>query len=134
PGGIPGAGAQLGRLRHGRGGRALGRRIASVHPAIVDRVIFPLHERLKGKPTYARLHDLERSQWLEPGPLRELQFRAVRAHLEFAYAEVPYYTRLLDEHELNPRRIQSFEDFSRIPYLTRDLLRTHFEELQPRRR
>lgn len=105
-----------------------------MHAAIVDRVIFPIHEWLKGKPTYARLHDLERSQWLEPGPLRELQFRALRAHLEFAYAEVPYYTRLLDEHELPPRRIQSFEDFSRIPCLTRDLLREHFEDLQPRRR
>jgi phenylacetate-CoA ligase len=105
-----------------------------VHASIVDRVIFPIHERLKGKPTYARLHDLERSQWLEPVALRELQFRAVRAHLDFAYAEVPYYTRLLDEHELPPRRIQSFEDFSRIPYLTRDLLRAHFEDLQPRRR
>ena len=103
-------------------------------PIVVNRLIFPLHEWIKGKPTLARLRELDRSQWLSPAALRETQFRAVRAHLEFAYREVPYYTRLLDEHGLPPARIQSFEDFARIPYLTRDLLRRHLADLQPRRK
>lgn len=105
-----------------------------MHPWIVNRVVFPLHERLKGKRTHARLRELERTQWLEPAALRELQFRRLRAHLGFAYREVPYYTRLLDEHGLPPSRIASFEDFARIPCLTRDILRRHFDDLQPRRR
>jgi phenylacetate-CoA ligase len=103
-------------------------------PIIANRLIFPVHEWLKGKPTHARLRQLEKSQWLSPAALREKQFRALHAHLDFAYREVPYYTRLLDEHGLPPARIQSFEDFARIPYLTRDLLRRHLEDLQPRRR
>jgi phenylacetate-CoA ligase len=105
-----------------------------MHKALVDRVIFPAQEWLKGKPTYALLRSLERTQWLDAQPLGELQFRAAWVHLDFAYREVPYYTRLLDEHSLQPRRIQSFEDYARIPYLTRDLLRRHFDDLQPRRR
>jgi len=96
--------------------------------------VFPLHEWIKGKPTLARLRALDKSQWLSPATLRESQFRAVHAHLEFAYREVPYYTRLLDEHGLPPTRIQSFEDFARIPYLTRDLVRRHLDDLQPRRK
>jgi phenylacetate-CoA ligase len=103
-------------------------------PFLANRVIFPAHEWLKGKPTHARLRELERSQWLSPGEVRDRQFRALRAHLDFAYREVPYYTRLLDEHGLPPARIQSFEDFARIPYLTRDLLRQHLDDLQPRRK
>ena len=103
-------------------------------PIVVIRLIFPVHEWLKGKPTHARLCELEKSQWLSPAALRETQFRALRAHLDFAYREVPYYTRLLDEHGLQPARIQSFEDFARIPYLTRDLLRRHLDDLQPRRK
>ena len=103
-------------------------------PIIVNRLIFPLHEWIKGKPTLARLRDLDKSQWLSPAALRETQFRAVHTHLEFAYREVPYYTRLLDEHGLPPARVQSFEDFARIPYLTRDLLRQHVDDLQPRRK
>jgi phenylacetate-CoA ligase len=105
-----------------------------MHRAVVDRLMFPLQEWLKGKPTYALLRELERSQWLDAKALRERQFLALRRHLDFAYREVPYYSRLLDEHGLQPSRIQSFEDFARIPYLTRDDLRRHFADLQPRRR
>jgi phenylacetate-CoA ligase len=103
-----------------------------MHHAVVARLMFPLQEWLKGKPTYALLRELEKSQWLDAKALRERQFRALRQHLDFAYREVPYYSRLLDEHGLQPSRIQSFEDFARIPYLTRDDLRRHFADLQPR--
>jgi len=101
--------------------------------ALVGRVLFPLHERLKGKPTYAYLRDLERTQWLSPGALRELQFRRLKEHLDFAYREVPYYQRVFAEHDLHPSRIASFEDFSRVPCLTREEIRRLRHELQPRR-
>lgn len=105
-----------------------------MHPLLVNRVIFPLHERLKGKETLARLTELERTQWLRPEALQDLQFRRLRRHLEFAYREVPYYTRVLDEYELQPWKITSFEEFGRLPYLTKEIIREHFDELQPRTR
>lgn len=105
-----------------------------MHPLLVNRLVFPLIERVKGKPTHARLREIERTQWLAPEALRELQFQRLRRHLQFAYREVPYYTRLLDEHGLEPRRVQSFEDFARIPCLTKDAIRRHFDELQPGRK
>lgn len=105
-----------------------------MHPFLVNRLIFPLHEWLKGKPTYARLAELERTQWLAPERMRELQLRRLRAHLDFAYREVPYYHRLLNDHGLQPSRIQTFEDFARIPWLTKDLIRRHLDDLQPRTR
>lgn len=103
-----------------------------MHPALVNRIVFPLHERLKGKSTHAKLAELERTQWLAPAALRALQFERLHRHLVWAYREVPYYGRLLDEHGLPPQRIQSFEDFERIPLLTKDILRERLAELQPR--
>lgn len=103
-----------------------------MHPAVVNRVIFPLHEWGKGKATHAKLAELERTQWLTPAALRALQFERLRHHLDWAYREVPYYGRLLDEHGLPPRQIQSFEDFARIPHLTKDILRERLSDLQPR--
>lgn len=103
-----------------------------MHPLLVNRVIFPLHERLKGKRTQARLKELERTQWLSPEALQELQFRRLRQHLEFAYREVPYYTRLLDEHGLQPWRVTSLEEFARIPCLTKEVIRGQFDDLRPR--
>ena len=103
-------------------------------PSVSKTVFFPIQEWLKGKPTLARLREIEQSQWWSTRALREQQWRALHGLLEFAYREVPYYTRLLDEHGLQPARIQSFEDFARLPYLTRDLVRRHHDDLQPRRR
>ena len=105
-----------------------------MHPLLVNRLIFPLHERLKGKPTHRRLRELEDSQWLSPEALQELQWARLHRHLDWAYRQVPYYTRLLDDHELPPRRVQSFENFARIPVLTKEILRDRFQDLQPRNR
>jgi phenylacetate-CoA ligase len=103
-----------------------------MHPTLVNRVIFPVHEWSKGKATHAKLAEIERTQWLTPAALRAFQFERLRHHLDWAYREVPYYGRLLDDHGLPPRRIQSFDDFARIPLLTRDILRERLAELQPR--
>ena len=73
-----------------------------MHSTLVNRVVFPLHERLKGKATHAKLAELERTQWLTPAALRSLQLERLRRHLEWAYREVPYYGRLLDDHGLPP--------------------------------
>jgi len=101
-----------------------------MHPRLVRHVIFPLHERLKRKPTFRWLEELERTQWLDAGRLRDYQFTRMRRHLEFAYAQVPYYRSLLDEHDLPPARVKSPDDFERIPFLTRELLRSRFEDLR----
>lgn len=101
-----------------------------MHPPLVGHVLYPLHERLKRKPTFPWLRELERTQWLDRNALREYQFRRLRNHLEWSYAHVPYYRTLLDEHGLHPARISSFEDFHRIPFLTREILRSRFQDLR----
>jgi phenylacetate-CoA ligase len=103
-----------------------------MHPFFVRHVLLPLHERLKRTPTFPWLARLERTQWLPREQLLELQFARLREHVQFAYDHTVYYRRLLDERELPPQRIQSPADFARIPPLTRDLLRRHFDDLRAR--
>jgi phenylacetate-CoA ligase len=103
-----------------------------MHPFLVRHVLLPLHERLKRTPTFPWLARLERTQWLPREQLLELQFARLREHVQFAYDHTVYYRRLLDERELPPGRIQSPADFARIPPLTRDLLRRHFDDLRAR--
>ena len=102
-----------------------------MHPFVVKKIIFPLQERVKGKSTYARLAEIEQSQWITQEALLDLQFGRLKHHLEFVYREVPYYKRLLDDHTLQPHRINSLADFAEIPFLTKDILRKEFDLLQP---
>jgi len=99
---------------------------------LVRRVLYPLHERLKRKPTFRWLAELERSQWLSPEQIAEYQFTRLRRLVEFAYEHVPYYRTTLDEHGVPPQRLQSPHDFRDFPFLTRELIRTRFEDLRAR--
>jgi phenylacetate-CoA ligase len=101
-----------------------------MHPLIVKKFFYPLHERVRGKRTFATLNELERTQWLTPAELSQLQFSRLRRLIEFAYTNSPYYRRLLDEHELSPSRLRCHADFEKIPPLTRDDIRRHFHEIQ----
>jgi phenylacetate-CoA ligase len=105
-----------------------------VHPLLVKSILWPLHERLLGKRTRPWLAELERTQWLAPAALEEYRFARLKRLLEYAYAHVPYYRRVFDEHGIPPRRVQSFDDFTAVPMLTREDVRAHFDELTPRPR
>jgi phenylacetate-CoA ligase len=99
---------------------------------LVSRYLFPLHERLKGKPTFRLLDELEASQWLPPRRLEEYRLRRLRRFLEFVHEHVPYCRALFDEHGLRPRSVHSFEDLGHLPFLTRDILQTRFDDLRAR--
>ena len=99
---------------------------------IVARHLFPLHERLKGKPTFRLLAELEATQWLPARRLEEYRLRRLRRFLEFVHTHVPYCRALFDEHALRPRDVHSFEDLGRLPFLTREILKTRFDDLRAR--
>jgi phenylacetate-CoA ligase len=105
-----------------------------VNEKVVRRVLYPLHERLKRKPTFRRLEELEHTQWLSPERIAEYQFTRLQRLFEFAYAHVPYYRTLLDRHGLQGGRLESPDDIQRIPLLTRGLIRTRFDDLRARAR
>ena len=91
-------------------------RFPSMHPFIVNKIVFPLQEFVKRKPTFQYWDELEGSQWLSHSELGQLQLRRMAAQLTFAYYQVPYYRRLFDKLGLKPEEIGSFRDFERIPF------------------
>lgn len=105
-----------------------------MHPLLVKSIVYPLHERLKGKDTFRWLRRLEASQWWEPARLAEAQLERLREHLAWAHARVPYFRRLFDDHGIRPEAIQTLDDFRRVPFLKREHLQAHGPELAARAR
>ena len=89
--------------------------------ALVKGVLYPLHEHLKGKPTFAWLRRLEATQWLDAPRLHELQLARLREHLRFAYLHTPYYRELFDRHGIRPEAVRGLELEMRLtnPYFFR---------------
>jgi len=89
------------------------------------------HERYGGRyPEYRDL--LARSEWYTPADLDAYQDERLRAVVTHAYRSVPYYRRLFDEQRLRPRDIRGQDDLPKIPLLTKEDVRVHFESLRSR--
>ena len=71
---------------------------------------------------------LEESQWWTAGKLKEYQDEKLRNLISHAYAHVPYYRDLINQHGIRPHEIKTSEDLVRIPMLTKDVIRRNFPD------
>ena len=97
---------------------------------LVRKLLYPLHEYSKGKPTFDWLPALEQSQWRGVDEILTEQTGALRSFIDYAYNHVPYYRRIMGERRIRPQDIRSMADFQFLPYLTKKEIRIHFQELQ----
>jgi phenylacetate-CoA ligase len=102
-------------------------------PALVRHVLFPLHERLRGRPTVAHLAQMEASQWWSSGRLAALQWDKLRKLLAHAYETVPYYRDVFTRLGARPEDIREARDLERLPYLTKPIIREHLPRLMSTR-
>ncbi len=82
-------------------------------------VIYPLQERLFGRPTFAYLADLERSQWLPRVEIEALQLGKLRALLAAAHAHCPWHRERLDAAGVGPGNLASLAELARLPCMTK---------------
>lgn len=97
---------------------------------LVRHILFPLHERIKGKTTLNCLNELEKTQWLDPQELDRIRLERLQNFLKHAYSSVPYYRNLFDAHEFCPESLRSISDIKMIPYLTKEIIRENPETLR----
>ena len=91
----------------------------------VSRVVFPLHEKLKGHDSVARLHALERSQWWRLDDLERHRLARLKDLLAYAGRHVPYYRSLFKSIDFDPVAMTSVADLQRLPLLTKPLIRAN---------
>lgn len=60
---------------------------------------------------------------------QEKQLEDLRAMLRYAQKNVPYYRNLFAQHHFRPDEVESVDDLERLPILTKEILRTHYEEM-----
>jgi phenylacetate-CoA ligase len=102
----------------------------SLYTALVSRVLFPLHERLKGHSTVAALRLMERSQWLPQADLEALQIQHLRDFLLRIGRDVPYYRELFESISFNPAELGSIKDLQRLPLTGKADIRANMERLK----
>jgi phenylacetate-CoA ligase len=87
---------------------------------LFKQVLEPCFERLKGRSILDHRAQLERSQWWSADRLEAHQWDNLTALLQHAYEQTPYWRRTMDRVGLPPSRIRSWEDFRRLPLISRE--------------
>lgn len=73
---------------------------------------------------------LEKTQWLSPREIEEIQIRKLKDILEYSLENVPYYRKTLGPHSNVIHNIRSVSEINVLPLLTKQEIQSHFNELQ----
>lgn len=92
----------------------------SVYP-----VLMQLEDILKGGNTRKHYNQLRRLMHADPEYLNEYKLAALQKLLKHVYANVPYYKKEFDSLGVQPEDIKSFEDFSKLPTLNRETVKSN---------
>lgn len=93
-------------------------------------VLYPFYESvLCRRSTLKYLDEYETAQWFSPEEIRARQLHKLRNTIAHCGNHVPYYRRLFEEVGFNPGKLESLEQLSELPVLTRDLIRESHDDL-----
>lgn len=93
--------------------------MSGLYPSIINAVVLPVYDVVRGtqRKKYAKI--LNKTQWLSRKEVLELQEKNLRALIKHAYDTVPYYNRIFKESKISPDDIKKAEDLTKIPVLTK---------------
>jgi len=93
-------------------------------PFVSRKLIYPLHERLLKRDTFAFWKSLEVSQWDSPDALRNFQAAKLGDLLTHAVTNVPFYRDQFDEVTSDPGA-DPFKALARLPFLERSHIQSN---------
>jgi len=89
----------------------------------VGRLGFALTERLRGSRSAALYREIAEEPFRPVDEVRARQLARLQALLQHAQRTVPYYRELFAGLGVDARDIKSFDDFARLPVLTKSVVR-----------
>jgi len=102
----------------------------SLYKAFLQNVLHPIDVYRSGKgKLFSYLREFEASQYFSPDEIRELNWLRLKAILQHAYNNIPYYRKRFDAADITPDDVQSESDLLRLPILEKRQVQDHLEEL-----
>lgn len=99
-----------------------------IRPLSVSRCVWPPVCDGAVSQIWDAYRQLEATQWLSLDAIRDGQLRQLRELLKHCAANVPFYRQQWTRADIDPSRIQSLEDFRRLPVLPRRTYQQHQAE------
>lgn len=101
----------------------------SLYNVLARRVMAPTLDFVRGCSCMSALAALEDSQWWPLERIAALQQARLQETILHAYSHVPYYHTLMRERGITPGDIGTVSDLTKLPVLTKDVVRNNFDDL-----
>lgn len=102
---------------------------STVYAWAYQRVLFPAWQSVvRRRPIREHLAGLEESQWLPRAELERAQVASLRAVLEHAGRNVPYWRTLFRKLGFDARDVRSVADLAALPVMTREMIHERYDE------
>lgn len=103
--------------------------VSSKQGSFAGRALLALTCKLRGTDILGKLKQIENAPFRSREEIQDRQLKDLRALLAHAGTHVPYYRELFRRIGMRSGDVQTWEHFSRIPILTKDIIRANQREL-----
>lgn len=100
-----------------------------IYKHICKNIVIPLWAAWERTPYLDHLKYLDKSQYFPDEKIREIQWNKLKLLLKHAYQSCRYYKKTFEREYIHPDEIKSFDDFRRIPILTKSEFLEHHSDL-----
>ena len=100
-----------------------------IRSSLARHLVYPLHERLMKRPTFAYLAELERSQWFSRSGMQKLQEEKLASLLRSAHEHGSWHHERMNAAGIDPDGPVSLEDLRRLPTMDKQDALVHGDEM-----
>ena len=97
---------------------------------LISHFLFPLHEKLKKHHSVKLRKSLEKTQWLTSSEILAIQDQNLQDFIQTISTQVPYYQQIFKEKKLTVNDFKSVADLTKLPLLTKTLIRDNTTNLK----
>ena len=101
----------------------------SVYSYIDKNILLPVADMMTGRGVSKEWKLMREAEHYSEQQLLDLQNRRLQKLIQHCYAHVPYYRNLFDSLWLKPDDIKNRQDLQKLPVLTKQMIRDHYDEL-----
>ena len=98
---------------------------------MLHKTLFVIGYTFKNKDFLKYYNFVKKNEFESYENLKRYQEEKLQKLIYFSYNNVPYYSKLFENLNLNPDDIQTIEDLQKLPILTKEIIRNHQKDFIP---
>jgi len=86
---------------------------------------------ITGKQVWQYYQLYKKTQWYSADEMMDFQIRKLKKLLDHCYRNVPYYTKVITERQIDIKNFETLDVLLQFPILTKEIIQANYDEFTP---